>query len=327
MFPCDLFIKRMTTDAYRCLQMSQKLEFDLVTVGHFAIDTIGTPRTSQPRQALGGSSTYVSVAAARLGARVSVVSKVGADFPKEYVKWLEANGVDLSGLKTVRSAKTTRFALDYGGSWGRRLRLEGRAPSIVVADVPLGLRAKTVHVAPIAGEMGHDVILKLRRVCEVLSLDPQGFVRSFDEKGRVGLKRWNDSDVFSRVDVFKSAVRELEVMTGERQVKKAVLKVAGCGVKVVIVTRGLRGSTLYCDGEFYDIPAYELRVVVDPTGAGDSFVGGFLAEYLKNDDPVWCCCVGSAAASFVVEGFGPERFGECHEVYERAHQIYRKVTR
>lgn len=308
-------------------EMSQKDTFDLVTVGHFALDTILSPRISRPRTTLGGPPTYVSVAAAKLGAGVSVVSKVGADFPKEYVEWLRVSGVDLSGLKRVQGAKTTRFALEYGGSWERKLVLEERAPSIMVADVPLGLRAKTVHIAPIAGEVARGVALRLRRVCGVLSLDPQGFVRRFSENGKATLKKWNDGDVLSKVDVFKSTVRELEAMTGEMQVRKAVLEIVGCGVKVVIVTRGLRGSTLYCEGDFLDIPAYESRVVVDPTGAGDSFIGGFLAECMRSRDAVWCGCVGSAAASSVVEGFGPERFGECHEVYERAHQIYRKVAR
>jgi sugar/nucleoside kinase (ribokinase family) len=63
---------------------------------------------------------------------------------------------------------------------------------------------------------------------------------------------------------------------------------------------------------------------LDPTGAGDVFIGAFLAEYIRTKDPVWCACVGSASASFVVEGIGPERFGERQETYERAKEIYEK---
>ena len=200
-----------------------------------------------------------------------------------------------------------------------------RALSILVSDVPQR-KSKAVHVGPIVGEVSADVVLRLRRMGKVLSLDPQGFVRSFDQNGNVSLKRWQAADVLSKVDVFKSTVMELRAITGKSELREAAEEIADCGVKVVLVTRGLNGSTLYSDDEFYDIPACEPKVLVDPTGAGDSFVGGFLAEYLTSKDAVWCGCVGSAAASFVVEGFGPERFGERDEVYERARQIYGKVT-
>ena len=307
-------------------KMRQKSRIDLVTVGHLAVDTITTPTAAVPRQALGGSPTYVSVAAAKLGAKVSVISKVGGDFPDEYLEWLRANDVGVSGLSKVRDAVSTRFALSYDKSWERKLRLGGRAPPILVTDVPQGFRSRAVHVAPIAGEVSNDVVLRLHRVCKVLSLDPQGFVRSFDRKGNVSLKTWNAGDVLSKVDVFKSTVKEIEAVTGKSVVEDAVREVSGCGVRVVVVTSGLRGSMLFFDEGFYDIPACEPKAVVDPTGAGDVFVGGFLAEYLTCKDAVWCGCVGSAAASFVVEGFGPERFGERDEVYERARQIYGKVS-
>lgn len=308
-------------------KMRQKSRIDLVTVGHLAVDMITTPTAAVPKQALGGSPTYVSVAAVKLGAKVSVISKVGGDFPQEYMEWLRTNDVGVSGLGEVRDAASTRFVLGYDERWERKLRLERRAPPILVTDVPQGFRSRAVHVAPIAGEVSPDVVLRLRRVCKVLSLDPQGFVRSFDEKGNVSLKRWRAADVLSKVNVFKSTARELRAVTGKSELKEAAKEIADCGVKVVVVTRGLKGSTLYSDEEFYDIPACEPKVVVDPTGAGDSFVGGFLAEYLTSKDAVWCGCVGSAAASFVVEGFGPERFGERDEVYERAREIYEKVSR
>ena len=260
-----------------------------------------------------------------MGAKVAVVSRVGDDFPEEYLEWLRANGVGVSGLSKVRDAVSTRFALNYDRSWERKLRSVRRAPSILVGDVPEGFRSRAVHVGPIAGEVSADVVLRLHRLCKVLSLDPQGFVRSFDKRGNVSLKKWNAADVLSKVTVFKSTVKELGAVTGKSDLREAVREIAGCGVRVVIVTRGLMGSTLYCDGEVHEIPAYESRVV-DPTGAGDLFVGGFLAEYLTTKDVVWCGCVGSAAASFVVEGFGPERFGERDEVYERARLIYGKVA-
>jgi len=304
--------------------MSHVNAFDLVTVGHFAIDSILSPKIIHRREALGGPPTYVSVAAAKLGAKVSVISKVGDDFPREYLKWLQSNGVDLSGLERVSNASTSRFVLEYR-NWERRLRLEARAPPILPTDIPSSIRAEIVHVAPITNEISSGVVTKLRRSARILSLDPQGFVRNFDEKGNVNLKRWRDPEALAQIDIFKSTVEEIRAVTGFRDLKSAMKQIADYEAKTVVVTRGMKGSTLLCEEQFYNIPACELNVI-DPTGAGDTFIGAFLAEYLRVKDALWCACVGSAAASFVIEGVGPERFGEKDEVYERAQGIYEKVV-
>jgi len=298
--------------------------FDLVTVGHFAIDTICSPMIMQPKATLGGPPTYVSVAAAKLGAKVSVVSKVGDDFPDEYLEWLQNKHVDLSGLKRVSNASTTRFVLEYK-NWKRKLRLKARAPPISPKDIPTSLRTEVIHVAPIANEISSRVVTKLRKSAKVLSLDPQGFVRSFNEKGDVGLKRWREPEVLAQIDVFKSSVEEIQAITKVQDLKSAMKQIADYGIRIVMVTRGMKGAALLFDSRFYNVPACKSKTFLDPTGAGDAYIGGFLAEYERAKDVLWCACVGSASASFVVEGVGPERFGERHEVYERARWIYEKV--
>jgi len=102
-------------------------------------------------------------------------------------------------------------------------------------------------------------------------------------------------------------------------------KIQGYGTKIVIVTRGMKGSKLLFEGRPYDIPACKPKIVRDPTGAGDAFIGAFLAEYVRGKDPVWCACIGSASASFVVEGVGLEVFGGKEEIYARARKIYGKM--
>jgi len=205
--------------------MSKANVFDLVTVGHFAIDTIISSKTMTPKTTLGGSPTYVSVVAAKLGAKVSVISKVGNDFPKEYSTWLQNNNVDLSGLKRVSNACTTRYVLEYR-NLERQLRLTTKAPPILPADVPRSLRSAVVHVAPIAGEVSDEVVSRLRKSARALSLDPQGFVRSFDKKGNVGVKRWRNPEVLGQIDVFKSAIREIQAVTGLRNLKPAMKKLS-----------------------------------------------------------------------------------------------------
>jgi len=298
--------------------------FDLVTVGHFAIDLISSPKITTPKPALGGSPTYVSVAARKMDTKVSVISKVGEDFSGKYVSWLEANGVDLSGLKRVKGASTTRFILKYA-NWKRQLQLKSRAPPILPEDVPASLRAKAIHVAPIANEISPNLVDKLRKLTNVLSLDPQGFVREFDAKGSMRLKRWDDKHVLEQIDLYKSSSSEIRMVTGLADLRLAMEKVHDYGMKIVVVTRGMKGSKLFFGGKFYDIPACKSRIIRDPTGAGDAFIGAFLAEYVRGKDPVWCACVGAASASFVVEGVGPEVFGEKEEIYGRANQIYGKI--
>lgn len=300
--------------------------FDIITVGHLAIDLIKSARTTYPKPTLGGSPAYVSLAAAKLGAKVSVVSKVGRDFPKDYVKLLRENNIDLSGLKLVQDGLTTKFVLTYQNNWKRTLELKNRAPPISASDFGL-LSTKAIHVAPIANEIFKDVILKLRKSTNILSLDPQGFVRGFDTKGKVYLKRCLEKAVLELIDIYKSSQDEVKMVTEINDIKLAAEKILDFGVKIVIITRGVHGSTLFLDKSSYNVPAYQPNLVLDPTGAGDAFVGAFLAEYLRGGDPLWCACVGAASASFVVEGIGSERFGERQETYERAKEIYEKQLR
>jgi len=300
--------------------IEEKHVFDLVTAGHFSIDLILSPKIASPKPTLGGSPTYASLAAKKLGAKVSVISKVGEDFRDEYVTWLSTSGVDLSGLKRVNGASTTSFILKYTKG-GRKLQLRSRAPSINPEDIPDSMRAKAVHVAPIAGEVTPETINKLRNMTNILSLDPQGFVRQFDENGNVNLKKWEDPQVLGQIDVYKSSTNEIKKITGLTNLQSAMKKIHEYGAKIVMVTKGLRGSSLFFEGSFHDVPACKPRVVQDSTGAGDAFIGAFLAEYVQGKDALWCACVGSAAASYVTEGVGPAVFGDMEGIYERANKI------
>jgi len=298
--------------------------FDLTTVGHFAIDLITSSTIAQPRETLGGPPAYSSVAARKMGAKVSVVSKVGHDFPQKYIDWLTANKVDLSWLKVVKDASTTRFILKYDEGT-RRLLLKSRAPHIGPEDIPEPLESKVVHVAPIANELPNETISKLRSLTSLLALDPQGLVRRFDGNGNVNPKIMEDPQILKHVDILKSAMNELKFVIGTNDVHSALKKIHEYGVKTIIVTKGNRGSVLSHEKKVYVVPACKPRVFIDSTGAGDAFIGTFLAEYSRGGDVAWCACVGSAAASFVVEDIGPSRFGEEKEVYERASEAFERL--
>jgi sugar/nucleoside kinase (ribokinase family) len=273
---------------------------------------------------LGGPPTYVSVAAARLGAKVSVISKAGSDFPKEYRDWLQHNNIDLSGLKQVEGEATTRFSVKYQAAWKRKLQLKACAPPITADDISDSLATKAIHISPIADELSVETARKLRKSASILSLDPQGFVRGFSARGNVRRIRWADLSVLELADIYKSSLDEALLVTGAVDLRQAARRILDFGVKIVVVTQGMRGSVLLIDDVFQDVPACKPRALVDPTGAGDAYIGAFLAEYIRNKDPLWCACVGSAMSSFVVEKVGPNGFGGSEETYARAREIYGK---
>jgi sugar/nucleoside kinase (ribokinase family) len=274
---------------------------------------------------LGGSVTYVSFVTKRLEGTVSVISKVGGDFPEAYMWLLREEGIDVSGVVKLKKGGTTRFDLEYSKDLAnRKLTLESKAAPIKLSNLPKRLQAKAVHVAPIAGEVSYEVVKKLKSCAEVLSLDPQGLLRRFGKTGKVTSRTSVDKRLFSLINVYKSSLDEISALTGHSDINAAINAIHDFGVKTVIVTLGAKGAVLSVEKTVYNIPPFSSRVLVDPTGAGDAFIGGFLTEYIRQKDALWCACVGAAAASLVIEGIGPTFFGEKEEIYQRARSLYEK---
>jgi len=298
---------------------------DVAVVGHFSIDTIRLPTRSAPFIVLGGATTYTSFAAKRLDATASVISKVGANFPEAYLWWIKQEGIDLSSVIRYAEEPTTRFELSYGEDLvGRTLKLTSKGTPLELKDVPAHFHAKAIHVAPIANEVSLEVIEHLKHCAGVLSLDPQGLLRRFDREGNITENEKVDKRILSLFNIYKSSQGEIYALTGKSELKPAIKAIHNLGVETVIVTMGAKGSILSVEGAQYNIAACPSQVLVDPTGAGDVFIGGFLTEYLKQRESIWCACVGSAAASTVVEGLGPTYFGKKEQIYERAKNLYEK---
>jgi 1D-myo-inositol 3-kinase len=297
---------------------------DIAVVGHFSIDYLRLPGKTKFRTFLGGAVAYVSLAARRLDASVSIISKVGADFPEIYLRRLRKESVDLSAVK-AQGQCTTSFELAYDKNFsGRTLRLRNKGPSIKLDDIPSSLKAKAVHIAPIADEIQYDAIAQLRNRCQFLSIDPQGLTRRFDENGNVTCCAQLDKRILSLVDVYKSSLEEILVSTGESDLEKAIRVMHSLGPAIVIVTMGERGSVLSLQNIMHKVPPCKPTHIMDPTGAGDVFISAFLSEYVHQKNALWCAYVGSAAASLVVEGAGTTFFGKKEEIYRRTVAAYEK---
>jgi sugar/nucleoside kinase (ribokinase family) len=298
---------------------------DVAVIGHLCVDTIILPTRPKPFVVLGGPAAYTSFAAKRLDASASIISKVGGNFPDAYLWWLKQEGIDLSGVTKRAEEPTTYFELTYNNDLSdRTLKLKSKGTAIDLADVPADLQAKAIHIAPIDNEVSFEVVEHLKHCADTLSLDPQGLLRTFDEAGNVTENASVDTRIFSLINIYKSSQNEIFKLTGESDLKHAMKAIHDVGVETVIVTMGAKGSILSVEGAHYNIPACPSEVLVDPTGAGDVFIGGFLTEYVRQKDSKWCACVGSAAASVVVEGLGPTYFGKKEEIYRRAKTLYEK---
>jgi sugar/nucleoside kinase (ribokinase family) len=299
--------------------------FDIVSVGHFSLDHIFLPSRNTPFAVLGGSVVYVYFAARRLDARVSVISNIGNDFPAAYLWWLRQESVDLSSVSRAENAHTTSFELKYGNDLSNRtLRLKNKAPPIDVTDLPNSLKARAIHFGPIAGEITYDIAEKLRNCSDILSLDPQGLVRNFDRNGNVTFVPLIDKRILGIIDIYKSSLKEIQAVTGLSDVDSAIKMVHEYGARIVIVTSGASGAMVSVEDTVHRVPACKPEKIVDPTGAGDAFIGSFLAEYVNGEDCSWCSYVGSATASLVIEGVGPTFFGDKEEIYRRARLLYEK---
>jgi len=293
---------------------------DLVVVGHIAIDRVITADGS--RTELGGPPTYVSLVAERLGVDIGVITKVGGDLPSSFRRQLQELGIDLQG-QIVEEAETTRFILDYRGA-ERRLSVESVCDEIRPEDVHDP--PEVVLIAPIVGEVPPATASTLTETSFV-ALDPQGFVREVRRNGAVQPKRWFDPDILERVTVYKSSGEELELVTGEISPLRGLRKILDLGAEVAIATVGGQGALMLTEDGGFRIPVYGAAEVLDPTGAGDAFMGAFLSEYLRGEEALWCGVMGAAVSSCVIETAGAIIDGSNVEIRRRAENLYEGVVK
>jgi sugar/nucleoside kinase (ribokinase family) len=254
-----------------------------------------------------------------------VISKIGRDFPEAYLWRLKKEGIDLSNVLKEEKSETTRFEVRYDEEFSHRsLRCGSRMSPIAAEEVTHLPSTLAIHIGPIAGEITNALIEKLRGCCQFMSLDPQGLVRRFDRVGNVSIGPLIDKRVLEHVDIFKSSFEEIQAITGLCELNQTIHAIHDYGVSTVIVTLGEKGAAVSIEGTMYNVPAFKPAKLVDPTGAGDVFIGSFLTEYVLGEDGLWCSCIGAAAASLVVEAVGPARFGGKEEIYRRAHFLYEK---
>jgi cytidine kinase len=273
----------------------------VLIVGSTALDSIKTPKAENPRL-LGGSASHAAVAASFF-APVKLVGIVGDDFPKRYLQLYKRHGVDLEGLQVV-SGKTFHWSGEYELNMNNRrtLATELGVFETFTPQLPVSYQASPfVLLANIAPSLQHHVLQQMRRPKFVVA-------DTMDLWLNIALP--DLLKLLKRVDGFVLNDSEARQLTKEDNLISALKKIHKLGPKYVIIKKGEHGAILSSrDRGLFVSPAYPLRRVVDPTGAGDSFVGGMMGYLSTAKGPIEenlrrAMIYGSVVASFCCEGFG-----------------------
>jgi sugar/nucleoside kinase (ribokinase family) len=278
---------------------------DLLVVGSVALDSVATP-FGKVDEALGGSATYFSYAASFF-TTVRLVATVGADFPETHIRLLAERGVDVAGLQMTPGGRTFRWVGEYGYDLNEARTLDTQLNVLASfrPDLPATLRqVPYLFLANIDPELQLDVLRQMGSRPRLVALDTMNF---WITSKRAALLR-----VLREVDVITINDAEARQLAGEPNLVRAARAIAALGPHVVVVKRGEYGALMLASDTFFVAPAYPLESVFDPTGAGDTFAGGFMG-YLASREVTdrasmrRAIVYGSVMASFTVEDFSLNR--------------------
>jgi sugar/nucleoside kinase (ribokinase family) len=280
----------------------------VLVVGSVALDTIETPFGSV-KDAVGGSATYISAAASYFVSPVRVVGVVGGDFPKAGISFLESRNVDLDGLEVVQEGKTFRWSGRYHYDLNERDTLATDLNVFEKFDpkVPDKYRkSKVVCLGNI------DPVLQ-RKVLD--QVDHPRIVMCDTMNYWIDRKNAELRETLKSITILLLNDSEARLLSREPNLIKAGRVIRQMGPSVVIIKKGEHGALLLTDQMVFSAPAYPMENIFDPTGAGDSFLGGFVGWIARTDDTSEenlkrAVIYGSTLASFCVEKFGVEGLSE-----------------
>jgi len=294
----------------------------LVVVGTVAFDAIETP-FGKTDKILGGAATYIGLSASNFNVDATLVSIIGGDFPKEHLDLLESKNLDLSGIETVKDGKTFFWSGKYHNDMNSR--------DTLVTELNV-----LEHFNPVVPDAYKDAEIVM--LGNLHPLVQQGVLDQMNKKPKLAIldtmNFWMDIAlddllaVIKNVDVITINDEEARQLTGEYSLVIAARKIHKMGPKYVVIKKGEHGALLFHKDDVFYAPALPLEAVFDPTGAGDTFAGGFAGYLAKTEDLSFenmknAVIYGSTLASFCVEKFGTERMESLtdKEVNERLQQF------
>src|SRR6476659_1457660 len=299
----------------------------LLAVGTMAFDALETPFGKVDR-IIGGSATYVAWSASNFYKPIKQVSIIGGDFPQEEIETLRARGVEFEGVEVVPDGKSF--------FWSGRYHMDMNIRDTLVTDLNVLAQfdpklpesyqdCEFLMLGNLVPAIQMSVIRQLRKRPKLIVLDTMNF---WMETAMDDLK-----EAMSMVDVLLVNDAEARQLSGEYSLPKAALKIQAMGPKYLIIKKGEHGALLFHGKSVFFAPALPLEEVFDPTGAGDTFAGGFIGHLAKTRDISYenmktAIIIGSAMASFCVEKFGTQRLKEITkaDIVRRLQQFHELVS-
>jgi sugar/nucleoside kinase (ribokinase family) len=278
---------------------------EILAVGSVALDSVKTPAGSHD-EILGGSATYFSVSASYF-APVSIVAVIGEDFPEEHISFLRQKGVDLSGLQR-QQGRTFRWKGEYGADMNTARTLDTQLN--VFADfapkmLPNHRNLECLFLGNIDPDLQRIVLEQMIRP-RIIACDTMNYW--------INNKRQSLLKTLALVDILLINDAETKQLAEDASLLRAARRILSWGPKTLVVKRGEYGALMITAKSTFGVPAFPLEEVVDPTGAGDSFAGGFMGYLAASgacDESALRRAIvfGSVMASFNVSEFGPRRIG------------------
>ncbi len=277
----------------------------LLIVGTMAYDAIETP-FGKVDKILGGAATYIGLSASQFSLDCAIISVVGEDFEEQHLELLRRKGIDLSGVEIVSGGETFFWSGKYHNDLNTRMTMETRLNVLENFNPIIPDHLRTPDIVML-GNLSPDVQFKaleqLKNKPKLIVLDTMNF---WMEHFRSRL-----DEVIAKVDLISINDEEARQLTGEYSLVKAAEKIHELGPQFIIIKKGEHGALLFHDSKIFCAPALPLEEVFDPTGAGDSFAGGFTGYLTQTGDISFrnmksAVIYASAMASFTVEKFGTE---------------------
>ncbi len=281
-------------------------QVSLLVIGTVAFDAIETP-FGKTDKIIGGAATYASLSASYFTKNINIVSVVGDDFLKTDIDLLHQHGINTDGLQIIKGQKSFFWSGKYHMDMNSRDTLATELNVLADFDpiVPQNYQdCEFLLLGNLTPSIQKTVIERLRQRPKLIVLDTMNFWMS------VALPELKD--VMTMVDVLTINDEEARMLSGEHSLVKAAQKILAMGPKFLIIKKGEHGALLFHENHVFFAPALPLEDVFDPTGAGDSFAGGFIGYLAKTRDVSFenmkrAIIFASAMASFCVERFGTER--------------------
>ncbi|GAB4477715.1 MAG: PfkB family carbohydrate kinase [Thermoflexibacter sp.] len=299
----------------------------LLVIGTVAFDAIETP-FGKTDKIIGGAASYISLAASYFTKKINIVAVVGEDFPKEYIELLENHGVNTEGLQIKQGEKSFFWAGKYHEDLNSRDTLITELNVLADFDPIIPKRyqdCKILMLGNLTPSIQRTVVERLERRPQLIVMDTMNFWMNV---------AWDElMTTLKLVDVLSINDAEARQLSGEYSLVKAAKKIMAMGPKYLIIKKGEHGALLFGEDQVFFAPALPLEEVFDPTGAGDTFAGGFVGYLAKSEIINFgamkrAVIYGSTLGSFCVEKFGTEGIVNLsHEQIEaRARQFMELVT-